>query len=308
MKNPVPIWKNSIRKANTIRSVSMAADRHDQSGYVDRITEIQRAAAASDDPFFKTRSFWQMEKVSAEFFKSAPTGGTLHDPRIPLAARPIVHCGMGIGAVEALGFRLPPLRQRIEAFTDSDYRPFCTESIGAMLGVYAPGPFLTFASGMRRIGLLPMANLSRPDLGTYLGHFDPTAQRLLAHGYGRILFFRKLSVASAIRSARSEELLDPLSCVRGIAFAMAMVNCPDVCEVISHRFEWGDPAIDHSFNQGLVYALVFWEWMSPGFLSQFPGTTRLARLRTEAAKREISWALDRGHPIAFDLQFELELT
>jgi hypothetical protein len=213
---------------------------------------------------------------------------------------------MGIGAVEALGFGLSQLKQRIADFTDPDYRPFCTESIGAMLGVYAPGPFLTFASGMRRIGLLPMADLSRPNLGTYLGHFDNTGQRLLSHGYGRILFFRKLSVASAIRSARDEELLDSLSCIRGIAFAMAMVNCPDVREVISHRFEWGDAAIDHSFNQGLVYALVFWEWMSPGFLSQFPGTSGLSRLRTEAARREINWALDQGHPVAFDLQFELE--
>ncbi len=306
MKEPVPVWKNALRKANTIRSVSSPADRLNQSQYVERITRIQGAAADSGDPFFTTRSFWQMEKVSAEFFKNPPQGGTLADSRIPLAARPIVHCGMGIGAVEAVGFELARLQPRVEGFTSPDYRPFCTESLGAMLGVYAPGPFFAIASGMRRIGLLPMANLTRPEPASYLEHFDLVGRRLLSHGFGRILFFRNLSVSAAIRIARNEPHFDRGSCVRGIAFAMAMVNCADVRRVISDRFEWGADWIDHAFDQGLVYALVFWEWMSPGFLERFPGHGELARRRRLAARREIEAALDRGHPAVFDLEFELD--
>lgn len=306
MKDPVPIWKNALRKANTIRSVSATADQLNQAQYVERIARIQGAAATSDDPFFTTRSFWQMEKVSAEFFKNPPPEGTLADLRIPLAARPIIHCGMGIGAVEAMGFDLAQLQPRVDAFTSTVYRPFCTESLGAMLGVYAPGPFFAFANGMRRIGLLPMADLTRPEPSAYQDRFDQTERRLLAHGFGRILFFRNLSVSAAIRIARREPDFDRGSCVRGIAFAMAMVNCADVRRVIGHRFEWGADWIDRAFDQGLVYALVFWEWMAPGFLERFVGDGELARLRKLAARREIDAALERGFPVAFDLSFELD--
>lgn len=301
MKQPIASWKSWLRKGDTIRSVSQEAVRLDQDQFFQRLSEIQSAAAASLDPLLKTRSFWQMEKISAEFFKSGNRSTGLHDDRLPLEVRPIAHCGMGIGAVEMLGFEIGPLLEAIDRFSHPDYRLFAWESIGAMLGVYEPGPFLQLARGMRRLGLIPMANLERPVMAPYLEHFDPDCRKLLAHGFGRLTYFRSHSVPGALQAVRGTPLLDYASCVRGIAFAMAMVNSRDVARVIDHHYECRDEDTDCAFEAGLVYALVFWEWMSPGFLEQMAPKTGFGRKRMAAARCEIELSRERGYPTAFTL-------
>ncbi len=301
MKQPVASWKSWLRKGDTIRSVSQEAVRLDRNQFVQRLSEIQSAAAASPDPQFKTRSFWQMEKISAEFFKSGDRSIGLRDDRLPLEVRPIAHCGMGIGAVEMLGFEIGPLLKAIDRFAHPDYRFFAWESIGAMLGVYEPGPFLQLARGMRRLGLIPMADLQRPAMAPYLEHFNSDCRKLLSHGFGRLMYFRSHSVAGALRAVRRAPLLEYASCVRGIAFAMAMVNSPDVARVIDHRYACRDDDTGRAFEAGLIYALVFWEWMAPGFLRRLKPKTDSGRKRIAAAGHEIESSRDRGYPPAFAL-------
>ncbi len=306
MKQPIPAWKSWLRKGDTIRSVSQAALRLDQDEFVHRLSAIQSRAAASADPLFKTRSFWQMEKVSAEFIKSGAAGEGLRDSRLPLEVRPISHCGMGIGAVEMLGFGPGPLLAAIDRFSHPDYRAFARESIGAMLGVYEPGPFLWLARGMGRFGLIPMADLSRPALGPYLEHFDPEDRLRLAHGFGRLMYFRSHSIPGALRAVRGVPLFDQASCVRGIAFAMAMVNSHEVARLVMTRtYDWGDERTNLAFEAGLVYALVFWEWMSPGFLRRFTPASDAGRRRARAAENEMAASRERGYPLAFSLSIDL---
>ncbi len=250
---------------------------------------------------FRTRSFWEMEKISAEFIKTGDRTTTLRDERLRLEVRPIAHCGMGIGAVEMLGFGTGPLLGALDRMSHPDYRLFALESVGAMLGVYEPGPFLQLARGMGRLGLIPMAPLERPALGPYLEEFSPAAHPLLSHGFGRLLYFRNHSVPGAIKAARQACLFDFSSCVRGIAFAMAMVNSRDVMRVIGHAYDWGNRGTDAAFEAGLVYALVFWEWMSPGFLEQLAISTRPGKRRVAVAAEEIELSRRRGYPPAFTL-------
>ena len=301
MKPPVTAWKSWLRKGDTIRSVSRRALRLDADQFVETLVSIQSSAVASPDPLYKTRCFWKMEKTSAEFVKTGESTLGLRDGRLPREVQPIAHCGMGIGAVEMLGFEPEPLLEVIERFSHPDYRPFAWESIGAMLGVYEPGPFLRLARGMRRIGLIPMADLSRPELHAYVDRFAPDRRDLLAHGFGRLAYFRNHSVEAAIRAIRATSVMDYASCVRGVAFAMAMVNSRDVEAVIAHDYDWKERETRAGFEAGLVYALVFWDWMSPGFLEKVEPRTGVAQRRLEAARQEIASSRSRGFPQAFRL-------
>jgi hypothetical protein len=42
----------------------------------------------------KTASFWRMENLSSAFLKNARPGQSLNDPGMPIAIRPIAHCGI----------------------------------------------------------------------------------------------------------------------------------------------------------------------------------------------------------------------
>jgi hypothetical protein len=301
MRSPVPSWKSWLRKSETIWSVSQKTERLGAAEYIRGMADIQAEARRSVDPLVKTRSFWRMEKLSAEILKRDEANDTLRDPRLPLEVRPIAHCGMGIGAVEKLGFRFDHLLPGIDRVAHPDYRLFAYESIGAMLAVYEPGPFLSLARGLNAVGLIPMAPLRRPDLGLFLECFDTTERRLLAHGYGRLLYFRNNSLDAAIRAAHRSALDFP-SCVRGIAFALSMVNCRDVRRVMSHSYGFEDGSTGAAFEAGLVYALVFWEWMSPGFLDLYEISNPILQRRWKVAREEIDESRRLGFPQAFDLR------
>jgi len=302
MNAPLEDWKGWYRKSYTILSVSEKIPGLRQTQYVEAMAQVQREAQNNSDPLAKTRCFWKMEKLSAEFFKSSRPQESLRDSALPIEVRPISHCGMGIGAVEHLGFELSTLLPRLDAFSDLDYRPFAQESIGAMLGVYAPGPFLLLSRVCSRMGIIPMADLTAPDLGLFLESFDGQSRRLLSHGFGRLLYFRNHSVRQAVRAASRMRLLDFESCIRGIAFAKAMVNSRDVRKSLSSPAQLGDKRADAAFEAGLVYALVFWEWMAPGFIETFLTDDPQFRRRAARAVREIESSRKRGFLTAFDLE------
>ena len=304
MKSPVPGWKSWLRKSETIRSVSQKTEAADIVGYIRRMNEIQADARRSRDPLVKTRSFWRMEKLSAELLKRGEADVAFQDPRLVAEVRPIAHCGMGIGAVEKLGFQREELLAVIDRVAEIDYKMFAYESIGARLGVYEPGPFLRLARGLDAIGLIPMVPLQRPRLEPFLERFSSLERRLLAHGFGRLLYFRNNSVEAAIRAARRSPL-DFASCVRGIAFAFSMVNCRDVRPVMSHCYQPVDGPTAVAFEAGLVYALVFWEWMSPGFLDLYATSDPILRNRWQAARTEIEESRRLGFPQAFDLRLPI---
>jgi hypothetical protein len=299
--NPVSPWRAWFRKSDTIRSVSHQPEALSPERFVQSLSLIQSATLDKTDALAITRSFWVMEKVSSEFFKSGDRTTNLADPRLPVEVRPIAHCGMGIGAVERLGFEKERLFPEIDRLSHPAYRLFAYESIGAMFGVYQPGPFFRLAVGLNRLGIIPMARISRPEPGPYLAELDSSLKRLISHGLGRLLYFRSHSLAGALRAARRSDDFDYASCVRGIAFALSMVNSSDVLRIMSTDFDFGDQGTNAAFERGLAYALVFWEWMSPGFLDRFSAPGELYAGRRKAAEAEIEMSLGRGYLTAFDL-------
>ncbi|MGI8785757.1 MAG: hypothetical protein ACR2L2_19150 [Acidobacteriota bacterium] len=302
--DPIPAWKAWARKLITIRTVSGAAVAGPmaQADYVSRMSTIQQQAQRTSDMAEKTASFWKMENLSSTFLKQAQPGQSLADPALPLAIRPIAHCGMGIAAVELAAFDPQRLKSIIDSFSSPDHRLFAYEGAGAMLALYEPDFFGTVTRGFSLLGLLPMSRLRLPEVSAFLQAFPQEIQLLVAHGYGRMLYFKNHNIDAAIRRAVRARVFDTGSCVQGIAFAYAMVNNSDLDRVLGAGRRIDEPLLKESFENGLVYALEFWEWMAPGFLAALRPSNPYAGVLARRAQADIDMARAGGTLAAFRVQ------
>jgi hypothetical protein len=197
---------------------------------------------------------------------------------------------MGVAAVEVGNFDPALISQTIESLAHPDYRLFSYESVGAMLGAYeVPLP-------KRLVRLKPLA---RPQPEEFIRSFSPDIQRLISVGYGRVLYFNSAGVSAAVRAVAARPFLDPRAAFLGVAFACAMINHLDFWLVLDTEGEFHQPGWKDAYRDGLIYALEFWEWETPGFLRSLrPRTARSAEL-IAAAQREVDRCLRRGYLNAF---------
>lgn len=250
-----------------------------------RIATIQKEAAQTNDLSAKTAALWKMESLGVTFGRQAEPGVTLHDERLPVEARPIAHVGMGAAAVELADFDPAQITRIIDLLAHPDYRLFGYESLGAMLGVYEK------TLPRKMLGLRP---LHRPDPARFIFSFPPEVRRVIAHGYGRLLYFNSKDIRTAFRNVMERNYLEPRAAVQGMAFGYSMVNSKELDRVLETGDGLGDPALVRAFQAGLIYALEFWEWVSPGFLQSLRVYGFRAEDLLSTARAEIEAARQRG--------------
>lgn len=88
--------------------------------------------------------------------------------------------------------------------------------------------------------------------------------------------------------------------VQGISFGLAMVNYADLPAILE-RSRHHDPEIAPPFHDGLVYALVFSEWLGRGLLASWKAQGAFERELVEHARREAALSVARGCPLPFAL-------
>jgi len=288
-------WQASWRKMVAFRTVSQKKQEGPLTPerLIADVAAIQKEAAASPEVSVKTAALWKMESLGVTFGRIAQTGETLSDPNLPAEARPIVHVGMGGAAVEVANFDAAEITRRIDSLAHPDYRLFGYEQIGAMLGVYEK-TFPRLMLGLKR--------LNRPNPAEFIPLFPSEVQRLISHGYGRLLYFNSKDIHAALRNIKKREFLDLRAAVQGMAFGYTMVNHVELGVVLETGDSLLDPVLVKAFKAGLVYALEFWDWMSPGFLEtlQFP-STRASEL-IAVARQEIAAARQRGFLRPFSVE------
>ena len=237
-----------------------------------------------------TAALWKMESLGALFGRQAQNPNTLRDPRLPTEIRPIAHVGMGVAAVEIVGFDPAQIIHMIETLAHPDFRLFAYESMGAMLGAYE----ISFPK--RLLGLKP---LHRPEPRGFIGFFPRDIQRLISHGYGRILYFNSINIAAAVRKIARRPFLQQQAAVHGLAFAFAMVNHLDLPKVLEMGGGFERPELNDAFRDGLIYALEFWEWAAPGFLTALKASGSRSSELIVIARQEIASSRARGFLGAF---------
>ena len=283
----IPLWRTAWRKMVAFRTVSQKKLEGPLTpeALIARIAAIQKEAAQSSDIHAKTAAMWKMESLGVTFAKHAPPGATLDSPELPAEACPIAHVGMGAGSVEVSEFDPDRISRMIDSLAHRHYRLFGYESLGAMLGVYEK------ATPRVMLGLKP---LNRPPDAPFIQAFPPEVQRLIAHGYGRLLYFNSKDIRSTLRNIMKRQFLQPAAAVQGMAFGYTMVNHNELDTVLETGDGLPDPALVKAFKAGLVYALAFWEWTTPGFLPTLRFSSPRASELVAIAREEIASARQHG--------------
>jgi len=245
---------------------------------------------------------WKSEGLATTIAKHLLPGNSLNDPALPRQVRPVIHVGFGSGAAERHLFDAPTLHALFHERCTSEYRAFAYEGIGAILRAYERGFFKLMIG---TLGFLPFDAPDGPDpagfFADYLKQFPPDLQRVVVHGYGRIVAFSHMDIHEAIREATTlpHACIEPA--VHGAGFAFAMINGADLPHVLRHSAVPFAPAVRAAFQNGLVYALTFLDWYVPGVLADWQPQGTLETELIEHARRESALARQRGFPLAFTL-------
>jgi hypothetical protein len=266
-----------------------------QQEFIEQARHFTALAQKADCLAEKTTSLWKMESLGFSLLRHSEPGNTLNDPKLPLEAKPITHVGMGGGAVEISLFDPKQIIELIEQYADPNFHWFPYEQLGAMLAMHEPSLFPIDR------WLLGLDSLKRPDPEEFIAQFPAEAQRLISHGYGRLLYFKNKNIGAAVAAAMNRPFLQLPAAAQGTAFGYMMVNNPDIYQVLEVGDGLGRPDMVQAFKNGLTFALEFWEWLSPGTLDSLEPTSARQRDLISKAKATAHSQRERGWLDPFDV-------
>ena len=294
------------RRIHGIRTVSSGATNRTmpQAEFVETCRRYQDEAASQLPSLPKlVEGLWKAEGLATTFGKYRLPDNSLNDPQLPPQVLGITHVGYGAASAEFAHFDTTHLKSIFETKCHPNYRGFSEEGMGSTLRIYEPG-FFKFMCGV--LGLIPKGAPPGPDkdgfFAQFFSAFAPESQRLIAHGYGRLMAFSNVNVYKAVREAVALPDEHEESCVQGIAFAFAMMHSPDMPRLLEGSAIPFPERIRAAFQNGLVYALVFSDWFVPGFLSTYQPRGSLETKLIDLARAEAALNVKRGYPLAFWLE------
>jgi hypothetical protein len=302
----ISLLPTATRRMNGVKTVSSGAVNRTipQAEYVESCRKYQQEAATHVGSLpGVVNGLWKVEGLSTTFGKYRLPDNTLNDPRLPREALGIAHVGYGAASTEHVLFDARKLQDIAATKCEPNYRNFTLEGIGSILRIYEPG-FFKFMCGM--MGLIPRGAPPGPVrdgfFAGFLSAFSPEVQRLITHGYGRIVAFSRTSIYKALEEAMElpPERVEP--CVQGIAFAFAMMNAEEMPRLMENSDIPHPPPARAAFQNGLVYAMVFCDWFAPGLLAAWQPQGRLEEKLIALARAESAANLQRGYPLPFRLE------
>ncbi len=297
----------ALRRMNGVKTVSSGAVNRTipQDEFVEGCARYQKEAAARKESMPTiVDGLWRCEGLSTTFGKYRLPENTLNDSRIPREAYGITHVGYGAASTEHARFDTAKLIEIVETMSEPNYRGFTYEGIGSILRIYEPGIFKFMCEVM---GLIPHNAPPGPDRQgfylKYLSAYPTEVQRLITHGYGRLVAFSKLSVYAAIEEAMQLPPAFREPAVQGIAFAFAMMNAVEMPRLLENSAL--DGAARAPFQNGLVYSVVFCDWFAPGFLATWKPAGKLEEKLLARAVEESAKSFDRGYILPLQLENRL---
>jgi hypothetical protein len=302
----IPLLPLARRRIFGVKTVSSGAVNRTipQDEFVSVCRRYQQEAQAHCHSMPEVvKGLWRCEGFATTFGKFRLPENTLNDERLPRECYGITHVGYGAASTEHARFDAARLHEIASRYSAPHSEGFVYEGMGSILRIYEPGVF-KFMCGV--LGLIPLGAPPGPDktgfFAQWFADFNPEQQRLITHGYGRLVAFSNISVYKAIEEAMTLPPERVYPCVQGIAFAFAMMNHEEMPRLLENSAVPYPGEIRPAFQTGLVYGLVFCDWFAPGFLSHFRPDGPLGEKLTALARDEAARNLQRGHLLPFALE------
>lgn len=245
-------------------------------------------------------ALWSLESTLVGAGRHPRDAAPLVTHPVPEPAQPIAHVGWATGISQRLGFDPNVLRAELAGSTDERYRGFCWDGIGAELLVDSR-PSVRIAG--RALGMTGGEGEPPDSSGGFAAlraKVSAEEERLAAHGLGRMVLVTQATLGAALRQA---DRLPPewrSPAIQGMAFAFAMLNYADMPVLLERSREIAAP-IAPAFHDGLVYALVFAEWLGRGMLASWRPSGVFEAKLIARARREAALSGQRGRPLPFAL-------
>jgi hypothetical protein len=302
----IAITTGAARRVTGVRTVASGALEREvpQDEFVMRINGYHDETASGAIELERTTAgLWKSEGLSTSIGKHLVAGNNLRDSRLHREVLPIAHVGFGSGSTESLVFDVKKLDALFADRGAPEYRGFSYEGIGAILRIYERG-FFKVMSGT--LGLIRLDAPDGPDpsgfFAEYMPQFPPDIQRLITHGYGRIVAFSNMNIYSALTEITTYPPDRIAPAAQGAGFAFAYMNSADLPRILDHSAIPFDATVRAAFQSGLVYALVFFDWYANGLLESWKPSGQLETDLIQHARREAASARQRGYPLAFALE------
>lgn len=302
----MPLLPLALRRINGVKTVSSGAVNRTipQPEFSATLRRYQEDAVRERAGMpAVVRGLWRSEGFSTTFGKYRLPENTLNDPLVPRESFGISHVGYGAASTEHVRFDIAGLHQIAETKCVPEYRGCMYEGIGSILRIYEPGIFKKMCGWL---GLIPRDAPPGPDkegfFARFMSGFDAEQQRLITHGYGRLIAFSKLSVYKAVAEAMT--LPEPRVCpaAMGVAFACAMMNSEDMPRLLENSAIDAPPPVRAAFQDGFLYGMVFCDWFAPGFLALWKPRGSLEGKLIDRARSESALNLKRGYILPFALE------
>ncbi|HEY2150906.1 MAG TPA: hypothetical protein VGH34_08865 [Vicinamibacterales bacterium] len=302
----IPLMTSVPRRVAGVKTVASGAVDHGvlQEDLVQRLTGYQHDSLGRPVERAKAvTGLWKSEGLATSIGKHLLPENSLADPKLPREVLPIAHVGFGSGSTEEMVFDVARLNALFASTCAPDYLGFAYEGIGAILRIYERGFFKLMS------GSLGLIRLDAPDgpnaanlFGDYLKQYPPDLQRLIVHGYGRLVAFSNMSIYKAIEEATTYPADRVEPAVHGAAFAFAMMNSEDMPNVLEQSAIPFERSIRAAFQNGLIYSQVFFDWYLPGLLEDWQPKGALEAELIEHARDEAAGSRKRGYPLAMRLE------
>ena len=302
----IAMTDRATRRVLGVRTVAAGALSRPipQSELVARLTQYhQESTGGAADREKTVMGLWKSEGLSTSLGKHLLPENTLADPALPKHVLPIAHVGFGSGSTEGLLFDPAKLKALFEARCEPNHLGFAYEGIGAILRIYERGFFKVMSGSL---GLIPLDAPDGPSaegfFADYLAQYPDDVQRLIAHGYGRIVAFSNIDIYSAIQQATAFPAARVEPAVHGCGFAFAFMNSADLPRILENSAVPFDAPVRAAFQNGLIYSLVFFDWYAPGLLAGWQPAGPLETELVAHARREAAAAQARGCLLPFRLE------
>jgi hypothetical protein len=231
------------------------------------------------------RQIWTLWRIESLTFGCADRSGgglRLADASLPLEAGPPAACGLSMAVVLETGFDAGPITRALEQRADPRFIDFAFESLGLMLAAYEPDLFGRLTAALGKLGMMRRYRLAPPQPAAFLAALPAEYQPYAAHGFGRLLYFKRPSLHSVIASLLERPHVQFSPALKGAMAAYVLVNGARLPRILALADEELPDDLEEGIRGGLHNVVKLLAWSLPGALDTLkpPGARSAALLQS----------------------------
>ncbi len=289
IEEPVSPWAGWLRKGLALATVARRGRGLSPAEYAARVRSLTERAAGASSLWRKIWTLWRIESLTFACADGHNGAFRLDDAALPLEAGPPAACGLSMATVLATGFDAGRLSRRLAESADPRFVDFAFESLGLMLAAYEPDYFGRGTAALGRLGLMRRYRLEPPDAAAFLAALPAEYRAYAAHGFGRLLYFKRHSLLAVIDSLRKRPHVRFSAALKGAVAAYVLVNGPRLQRILSLADRPLPTELEDGILGGLHNVTKLLAWSLPGSLDDVvapgPGSARVLRSAVREARR-----------------------